>query len=271
MRFKKLIPSPALQPYVKYFWLLDVDENDIPFSQLLIPFGWFELIFNLKNAPEMRIDGDYTATAQSQSLYAGQFTNPFLLNYTKPFYSVGISLQPWTGNLLFNVPANYFTDCLTDFNDLDNNLALREQLFYAKNETEIISLFENYLLEKLKHYQVDSVSADIAKAILKNPSVNEYKEIISTIGFSRRRIEQRFLESTGLPMGGFVRKIRFQNAVNILRDKPSTSLTQIGLEAGYYDQSHFVREFKKFSSVTPKEFIIQHSDTSSNVSELMMA
>jgi AraC-like DNA-binding protein len=271
MQFKKIIPSAALQPYVKYFWLLDVDENDIPFSQLLIPFGWFELIFNLRNAPEMRIDGDYKAIAQSESLYAGQFTKPFLLNYTKPFYSVGISLQPWTGNLLFNSPAYCFTDCLTDFNDLDNNLELREQLLNAKGETEIILLFENYLLEKLKHYQVDAISADIAKAILKNPSVNQYKEIVSTVGFTRRRIEQRFIESTGLSMGCFVRKIRFQKAVNILRDNTTLSLTQIGLNAGYYDQSHFIREFKDFSSVTPKEFSKLNSQTNSNVSELMMA
>lgn len=271
MQFKKIIPSPALQPFVKYFWLLDVDENDIPFSQLLIPFGSFELIFNLVNAPEMKIDGTHKAVSQSDNLFPGQFTKPFLLKYTKPFSSVGISLQPWTGNLLFNTPAQYFTNCLTNVNDLDRKFALREQLLNAQNENEITLLFENYLLEKLKYYEVDSVSADIAKAILKNPSVNEYKDIVSTIGFTRRRIEQRFLESTGLPMGNFVRKIRFQKAVNILRCKTKLSLSDIGLEAGYYDQSHFIREFKEFSSVTPKEFVKQNSATNSNVSELMMA
>lgn len=271
MQFKKIIPAPALQPYVKYFWLLDVNEKDIPFSQLLIPFGWFELIFNLKNAPEMRIDGEKKAIPQAESLFAGQFTKPFLLNYSKPFYSVGVSLQPWTGNLLFNAPAQFFTDCLTDFNDLDNNLELKDQLQNAKSETEIILLFENYLLDKLKHYQVDAITADIAKAILKNPSVNQYKEIVSKVGFTRRRIEQRFIESTGLPMGCFVRKIRFQKAVNILRCNTTVSLTKIGLDAGYYDQSHFIREFKDFSGVTPKEFLKQNSDLNSNVSELMMA
>ncbi len=271
MQFKKIFPSPALQPFVKHFWLLNVDESDIPFSQLLIPFGWFELIFNLKNAPDMQIKGNDKAITQSESLFAGQFTNPFVLNYTKPFSSVGISLQPWTGNLLFNAPAHCFTDCLTDFNDLDKELALREQLLHAKNENEIVLLFENYLLAKLKAYQVDAVSADIAKAILKNPSVHEYKAIVSTIGFTRRRIEQRFLASTGLSMGNFVRKMRFQHAVNILRYKTNLPLTHVGLEAGYYDQSHFIREFKEFSSVTPKEFVRQNANTNSNVSELMMA
>ena len=72
-------------------------------------------------------------------------------------------------------------------------------------------------------------------------------------------------------MGCFVRKIRFQNAVSLIQTNPMKSLSYIGLEAGYYDQSHFIREFKDFSGVTPKEFLKQNSDLNSNVSELMMA
>ena len=96
------------------------------------------------------------------------------------------------------------------------------------------------------------------------------KNIISSIGVTRRRIEQRFLETTGLPMGFFVRKVRFQKAVNLLRFKNELSLTKIGLMAGYYDQSHFIREFKEFSGVTPKEFIQNSTDMKSFVSELML-
>ncbi len=271
MRFKKILPSVKLQPFVKNYWLLDVDDRDIPFSQVLFPFGSFELIFNLVNAPEMQIEGFKNAIMQTDSLFPGQFTKPFLLNYTMPFSAVGISLQPWAGNLLFKTPAQHFTNCLTDLNDLDNKLELRDQLLSAKCEHEIILLFENYILEKLKHYQVDLISTDIANAILKNPSVDEYKDIVSTIGFTRRRIEQRFIETTGLPMGSFVRKIRFQKAVTILRHNKPLTLTQFALEAGYYDQSHFIRDFKELSSLTPKEFVKQNSITNSNISDWMMA
>ena len=109
----------------------------------------------------------------------------------------------------------------------------------------------------------------MAKTILKKPSAEEYKDIVSTIGFTRRRIEQRFLESTGLSMGAFVRKNRFQNAINILNSRLSWSLTRIGLEAGYYDQSHFIREFKGYSGLTPKRFLLEQEETKGDVATLM--
>ena len=48
-------------------------------------------------------------------------------------------------------------------------------------------------------------------------------------------------------------------------------MTTVAYDFGYADQSHFIREFKDFSGVTPKEFLKQNSDLNSNVSELMMA
>jgi len=270
MKFKKIFPSLALQPFVKNYWILKVEESDIPFSQLLFPFGSFELIINIDNAPEIQIEGDKKASVQSNSLFPGQFTKSFLLNYTKPFKCMGISMQPWTGNSLFKIPANHFTNNLTNLEDIEKKSSLREQLLAAKNEFEIIGIFEDYLLKKLKNYQVDQTSTFIAKAILNSPSIDTYKDIVSTIGISRRRIEQRFLETTGLPMGFFVRKIRFQKAVTNLLDNSSIPLTQIGMDAGYYDQSHFIREFKELSTLTPKEFLIKNSNVQINVSKLMM-
>ncbi|MCW5911537.1 MAG: AraC family transcriptional regulator [Cyclobacteriaceae bacterium] len=270
MEFRKIIPSPALQPYVRCYWVFDVNGDDIPFSQLLFPFGSFELIFNLLNAPQMKMVDRHPEFIQPDSLYPGQFTRPFVLSYTQKAKCIGVSLHPWMGKLLFNIPAQEFTDKVTHVNAIEDKNCLREKLLDAKNETALITRLEMHLVDKLKSYQPDTISSLIAKTIVRNPTAESFKSIVSSIGFTRRRIEQRFLETTGLPMGFFVRKVRFQKAVNLLRFERQLSLTQIGLATGYYDQAHFTREFKEFSGLAPSEFLKQHSEMKNFVSELTM-
>ncbi|MBK5285248.1 MAG: AraC family transcriptional regulator [Bacteroidia bacterium] len=264
------MPSPALQPYVRNYWLFDVNEADIPFSQLLFPFGSFELIINLLNAPHMKVLGDKLSFLQPDSLYPGQFTKPFVLNFTQSTKCIGVSLQPWMGNLLFNIPAQEFTDRVTHLQSIDDKSKLRDNLLDAANQSDLIQRLEKHLMEKLKYYKTDGVTSVIAKTIISNPASQDFKTILSDIGLTRRRVEQRFLETTGLPIGFFVRKLRFQRAVNLLRFNTNRSLTQIGFDAGYFDQSHFIREFKGFSGLTPKEFVKQTSEMKIFVSDLMM-
>jgi hypothetical protein len=142
MQFKKIIPSAQLRPFVKHFWCLDVEAKDIPFSQLLFPFGSSELIFNLDHAPDMRIGRNCEMSTQPGSLFTGQFTNPFTLDYIRPFRCAGISFQPWAGNILFGIPAQEFTNNLTRTEDIDKKMRLREKLLDAKSEAEILCQLE---------------------------------------------------------------------------------------------------------------------------------
>jgi AraC-like DNA-binding protein len=270
MRFEKVLPSIKLQQFVQYIWFLEVAESDIPFSQHLLPYSCCQLFFHLEQYPEMYLWNGIQDKSQHDSIFSGQFTKSIFLNYTKPCRCVGVSLQPWAGNSLFDCPANHVSDRLLHTDNFDKKSRLREKLLIVKNENEILVLLEQYLLDKLRNRNIDQLSTDIAKAILKKPTVTEYKNIVSTIGFSRRRVEQRFLESTGVSMGSFVRKTRFEKASQLLGYSNQLSLTHIGLEADYYDQSHFVREFKEFSSITPMAFLKQTQKMDRNTKELII-
>lgn len=269
MLLRKVLPSSALQPFVKCFWIFDIEESDIPFTQLLFPFGSFELILNLYNPPQMQIIGNNKRFIQPESFYPGQFTKPFILDFTKSSKCIGVSFHSWVGNFLFDIPAMEFTDKTICLKSISNENNLLEKLHYSKNERDLIFNLENYLIEKIKYYKMDSVTACIAKLIISNPSIPNFKNIIQTSGISRRRIEQRFISSIGLPMSSYARKARFQNAVSLIRANKLKNLSYIGLEAGYYDQSHFIREFKEFSGLTPKDFKKETSTMKEFVSNLL--
>ena len=241
MLLKKILPSTDLQPFVRCYWLFDIEESDIPFTQLLFPFGSFELILNLHNPPKMQILGNNKSFTQPDSFYPGQFTKPFILDFAKSSKCIGVSFHSWVGNFLSDIPAKEFTDKTISLTSISHDHNLLDKLLHAKNESELILLLETYLIENIMH----------------------------SLGISRRRIEQRFISSIGLPMGCFVRKIRFQNAVSLIQTNPMKSLSYIGLEAGYYDQSHFIREFKKFSGLSPNVFKKETSSMKNFVSNLI--
>lgn len=242
MGYKKIEPSVELLPFIDHFWILDVQEKDLPFVHTILPFAWFELFFDLNSS------------SNGEAKYIGQLSNAFKIIHNKPYRTVGVSLKPNVANALFRLPANEFTNCSVNWSDLDPISPLHEQLVAAASEKQIIKLLEDYIIEKLMHYDFDDISAYISESIIREPCLGINDSIISSIGLGRRRIEQRFLASTGVSMGLFVRKARFDSAIDFLCRDNSSSLTHIGLDLGYYDQAHFSKEFKGFAGITPKSY-----------------
>ncbi|MGB0432518.1 MAG: DUF6597 domain-containing transcriptional factor, partial [Bacteroidia bacterium] len=146
MIFDKIIPSQILQPCVKELWYLEFEKKDLPFTQLWIPYNWFEFycIFEIN---ENKTDRTFT-----NSTFAGQFSSAFTVSYNKPIQVVGANLQPWAGNLIHGIPANEFSNSYIGINDLEPNSSIIPKMEGAKTKAEILANFEQYLLEKLERF-----------------------------------------------------------------------------------------------------------------------
>ena len=251
-------PSPLLKPFVKHLWKMEVLAEDLAYSHTYFPYGSFEVICYLKNPGIMKYLDSDRRSEQPYSCYSGQLTKPFLMTFTKPCICLGISMKPWTGNVLFDVPSDKFTNELIEIDNL-----VREKLFMNSGQEDdyYFNELESFVLQHMRPDRIDSMSAFLAQEICRSPVRDDAKSSIDKIGLSKRRIEQRFLAATGLNIGSFTRKIRFQKAVHLLNNRPTgENLTSVGLDAGYYDQSHFISEFKHFASVSPSAFARERSD-----------
>lgn len=246
MEYTVIPCSPSLQRYVKHYWLLSVNEHDLLTPKPIMPYGWFELVFQRDMKTE-----NISSSLSPNGFFTGQHDRSITINLSSPFRTAGISFQPWAGNLLFDIPANNFTNKRSQFSDLDKDSDLADTVFAASGHSEIKTLFDQYLAEKLVPRPIDEVSEFITRQILKAPSKNQLSRIIPQIGIGKRRIEQRFLSSTGVSISSYLRIARFDGALQMIGSFPDKSLTKIGLDAGYYDQAHFIRDFKAFSSFTP--------------------
>ena len=245
MQYKKIQPNKALNSVVDHFWFFQVEKSDLPFQQTLFPFGRFELFFEL--------NGGYKV------FFSGHLKSTETIRYTQPFKAVGVSLNAWSADFLMKIPVVDFSTKTTDLSDIYEYRDLSDLLHSAQNEVEIISVLEENLLHKIKNYQTDPISLLIANQIKSNTSLALNQFDFSKIGLSRRRVEQKFLTHTGVSMGKYLNLSRFEKALTILEKGSPTALTEIGLDLGYYDQSHFIRKFKNYAGVAPKQFALQYA------------
>lgn len=265
-------PSPLLQPYVRFYWECRVENEDLPLDQSMFPFGSFELIFNLLNPPRMigtgRSGKDRSEpNAQPSSFCPGQFTTPFLLQYRKPSVCLGVSMHAWVGNLLFGIPACELTNRIIRLARMDSNTAHVFRKLQSRKNT--VSVIEAFLRKKFLHSEIDSLVRSIVTAIQVQPSRNSVRSFLSQLHLTHRRIEQRFLAVTGLTMSRFIRKARFHRTIQHLNRNNKLSLTNVAHEMGYYDQPHFINEFKAFAGITPSEFIVRRTPMQNFFSSLV--
>ena len=93
------------------------------------------------------------------------------------------------------------------------------------------------------------------KRIVDSGGLVTIRSLVEETGWSQKHLIGEFREHIGLAPKMFARVMRFGQAVNRLRRRDHASLTELALDCGYYDQSHFDRDFRAFAGVTPTELL----------------
>jgi AraC-like DNA-binding protein len=126
-----------------------------------------------------------------------------------------------------------------------------ELLGEARDTPTRITVIEHFLAELAR--AGDSL-VQRAVALLAAPTpVPTIAAVARAVGVSERQLERRFLASVGVTPKRFAALRRFERAVAL--SPSASSLTAAAIDAGYYDQSHFIRDFRRFAGATPREIL----------------
>lgn len=247
--------SKELHPFVQHFWILDIGKDDLPYYQQVLPYGRLELYFLIEEPQDFSKTNATSGSANVRAGLSGLTDELQEVIYSKPVRVLGISLQPWSGRFLFNLPANELVNQSPVNLEQDSITYVAEQL--AKNHSTLnaLAVFETFLKSRIPFYTGDEMIQFIAQRILKSDGDEKSIQNLNPFSsLSRRRVEQRFLASVGVSMGTFSRITRIEKAFQLIAEDTHTKLTELGIDLGYYDQSHFIREFKQYASESPKSF-----------------
>jgi AraC-like DNA-binding protein len=183
----------------------------------------------------------------------GQTTEPGVMNHKKgPYTTVQVILKPHALQTLLGINATALTDGLVELQEFSAH-SLAEQLFEASNEQEQIALLTNFLLAQLKQEKArDTLVEESLRFIHQNIGTIHVKSLLEHLHISERQFERRFSQTVGVSPQFYIRVKRFNEAVRLMKTGQFEALTAIAHALDFSDQSHFIRDIKAFSGMTPK-------------------
>lgn len=176
-------------------------------------------------------------------------TIPFELNETIEY--LGVRLKPSIFYALFYVDASSIMDAPIDFFILEKGSHL-ETIFDIENMEERIDLLKQYLLMKMKE-NFSRKYVDIVNELYQNPREQTVEAIAKRFGYDKRHLFRIFKTQYGVSPKVLLNILRLHLCLTLLLERKT--LQDILEICGFYDQSHFIREIKKYTGFSPLELL----------------
>lgn len=253
--------SAKLPGLVEMIW---EQYSDQPMQWRILPSGKVELIFclsELTNVQAKNIDNHNNPTRHFCFL-SGLHTRPLYMSFER-FHFVGVQLSPLAVKTFFGLPAQEVLDgAIEGALLLDEVHRIEDVLRTFTSFQERAQWLENELLSRIKEtpelHMAMKLSA-YTKELAYRRFFQDGEKVELNLGYSRTQTYRIFKDWFGVSSGSYLRLLQFVQTIHFLHENQS-NLTTIGLQKGYFDQSHFIRSFKDFADMTPGEYRAQKTD-----------
>ena len=259
MDYREITPEDQLKPFVKCFYIFQSDA-DTEFEDVVFPSGFTEIIFNLGQGSWASAEGSYYKTTPQIELW-GQVTRPMQIKSKGKHLMLGVRFFPHSAGYFLREDIGQFTNVVSDLSDVLGNSVktLHARLLETNDLIRRIELIEMFFLKRLSNDKKTNVRieevAQLLHSINRNYAENSVSIVASQHGISPRYLHKLVYQCTGLSPKSLNRINRFQLSLKLITRKEE-SLTSVAYECGYFDQSHFIRDFKSFTGVTPSDYLV---------------
>ncbi|MCO4293181.1 helix-turn-helix domain-containing protein [Solitalea sp. MAHUQ-68] len=254
-RYYTISPPVELTNYVRFFWVFEMDlppQQEYVYRSLADSCA--EMVFHYKGL--FTSADDLTDRTKVYSMIHAQ-TNNYRRFVTQGSFGIfGVYLFPFSIPRLLSIASNELTNQIPDLKSLlgQSGVDLEEKMMLALDNTARVKIVSEFLINRLQQQRKAPaiIQQAIVEAIRKEGKIN-IGEFPDQFFLSTRQFERQFKENAGFSLKTYSRILRFHSALKEFGDK-QISLTELALNCGYYDQSHFVNDFKSFSGYTPGQY-----------------
>jgi AraC-like DNA-binding protein len=263
VRYHTLPPPPALAGVVRYYWVFEIRGiGPAPYVYRSMADGCAELVFHCKGAfdevtrpdSELRGGGVYEpAVLHAQTARHRRFS------VQEDFQIFGAYLYPFALPRLLGLPAATLTNEMPDLIALwgRGGRILVEEMLCAPDHACRAGILSRFLMAILNHRPDKKPRVQHAiHALIHRDGRMELDALAGQMGTGLRQMERQFREHAGFTAKKLSRILRFQSTLKHYATMPGQTLTDIALDHGYYDQAHFIHDFKAFSGYAPSEYFL---------------
>jgi AraC-like DNA-binding protein len=226
----------------------------------LLPDGNVQLIIDLRDQPQYIYDNDTLKEIQAckRVWFSGFRTAPITIPSGQESEMIIVQFIKGRAYPFLSDPMDQLKNLVVDAElvlkkDIHD---LRLQIQEAPSPQRKIEILENDLLRHYLPFLNRNPFTDfVVQKIIKQPHHCSLKQISEGVGYSQKHVIKIFKANVGVTPKGFLKIMRFQKTINDIEHRRQVSWTSIADDCGFYDQSHFIADFRNFSGMTPTEYL----------------
>ncbi len=191
----------------------------------------------------------------------GPVIEPSVMTYKREaFTTVQVIFKPHALKTLLGINASRLSPGWAELQEFGGG-DLTSQLMEARNGQERITLLTSFLVARLKQEKSrDTLVEESLRLIHANIGSLHVKDLLDAFHISERQFERRFTQTVGLTPQVYLRVKRFNEAIRLIKTRRFKRLTDVAAALNFTDQSHFIRDIKAFSGMTPTSLAQQVDD-----------
>jgi len=239
--YREFTPDSRLKDYIKAYWYFNIRTNSLKPIDIL-PDGCFDLLIIIQNKQIVN------------TRLTGVWNQSVTVNYTDDTEVIGIRFKPLSIGSLFNFEVEGYVNQSMDFFLYDihlNSQIILDSLSCLPDL--LVSYLNACFLKILLPHKTDLRLKKCFDLVEASTGCVSVKNISDTIGLSTRQLHRHVTRMIGIGLKDYAKIIRFKNTLSAIRNNPSDYQC-------YYDQSHFIRDVKQFTGLTPDKLALNEND-----------
>ncbi|GLV60939.1 hypothetical protein KDH_77570 [Dictyobacter sp. S3.2.2.5] len=258
----RFLPSAPLSSCIECYCFYDGGTLAPAGQERCLPNAQAAIIINLGH-DTMRV-GDRQRSGAWQAFHGGVLHGAFsqfsCIDTSTMVSTISVCFKPGGMRAFLPLPAGELANQVVELSMLwgSDTADLREQLLSATNRAAMVEILERFLLARASWEQVPPAAVMFAlDAFQSRRKQRSITEITDQLGLRPRRFISLFEDSVGLTPKVYCRVRRFQHALHLTENASHVRWTELVLDCGYFDQSHFIHDFQAFAGLTPQAYLTQ--------------
>jgi AraC-like DNA-binding protein len=259
MFYRRYTPPLPLAAFVSCIWYSEGLQGTHERERLL-PNGESGIVFDLREEPVRIYDAQEIGkfVIYAPAIFCGARTDCFVIDTSRQERVIGIQFRPGGAFPFLAMPASEVANQTYSLDDVwpGHTAQIRDALMNASGVGAMFAILEQALRSRLKHSSLLHPAVAFAIGQLTRPLPNVLvRDVADRVGLSSRRFIELFRDQTGLTPKAFQRVRRFQRVLRGLHAGGDENWAGVAYDCGYYDQAHFIHDFRMFAGMTPGEYV----------------
>lgn len=265
MKLQIIKPFPELRPFISKLWVFE-SNGPVPTEdmKLVVPNGLIKLVIPFKNGLSGRFHNWSHLSKENSITLIGVSDMPAIVETENdnPSGTIGIEFSPLGAYRFFDMKLDEIKNKIYALTDVYGSIAkqLEDRISDAEAVNEKINILQHFLVRQLNLKERDIIFDHCIQKIIQNTGRVPVLVLEKETGYSSRWLNTKFTEKIGISPKNLSSIIRFQQFYKSWANSNEKAFFKKSFYDYYYDQSHFIKDFKRFTGYSPTKFAMSENE-----------